>query len=429
MKINIVWLRRDLRLNDNIALNYALKQQKPILLIFIFDENILEGLNMQDARVEFIHSNLRKIDYKLKKRGTSLKTYKGKPLKIWQKIIDEFDVDFVFFNRDYEPYAKKRDNNVSVLLKSKNKKIKTFNDQLIFEPGEILKKDNSPYTIFTPFKKQWLKKFAIKKINVEKINIKAEQVYQNQKKFPLLNEIGFKETKISVPKPNYENIKQYEKYRDFPAIDKTTHLSTHLRFGTVSVREVVNKSLQNPVFLSEIIWREFFMNILFFFPDVVMHNFKRKYDNLEWRNNEKEFELWCKGETGYPIVDAGMKQLSETGFMHNRVRMIVASFLTKHLLIDWRWGESFFAEKLIDYELSSNNGNWQWAASTGSDAVPYFRIFNPLTQQKKFDSNFEYIKNWLPEFSTTSYKKTIVNHKIARQRALDAFKTCLNENL
>ncbi|MBN2892853.1 MAG: deoxyribodipyrimidine photo-lyase [Bacteroidales bacterium] len=428
MKVNIFLFRRDLRLSDNIALNNALKSGRRVLPVFIFDDNILDELPETDARVAFIHSTLKEIDVQLKKLGSSLFVFKGKPIDIWHKITQKYDIEAVSWNRDYEPYAIKRDAEITHFLNQKNIQVKSFRDQVIFEPSEILKSDGNPYTIYTPFKKQWLLKLEKTEIIPETIPLKNEYFVQQKNNFPTLEEIGFKKSNISVPLANYDNIIDYEKYRDLPAIDRTTNLSTHLRFGTVSIREVFQKALQNDVFISELIWREFFMQILYFFPHVVTESFKKKYDAIKWRNNKKEFELWCNGETGYPIVDAGMRQLNQTGLMHNRVRMIVASFLTKHLLIDWRWGEAYFAEKLLDFELSSNNGNWQWAAGTGCDAAPYFRVFNPTTQQEKFDKNFEYIKRWLPEFLELSYIPPIVDHKFARKRAIDTYKSGLHNN-
>lgn len=427
MKLNVFWFRRDLRLFDNIGFYEAIKAGLKVLPVFIFDDDILEELPLKDARVDFIHSNLHKIDLQFKKLGSSLHVFKGKPVDVWQKITEEYDVDTVFFNRDYEPYAIMRDQNVVEVFKSKNIKFKTFKDQVIFEPSEILKNDGNIYTIYTPFKKKWLEKFASTKIVVEDLSLKEVYFYQHKSKFPTLEKIGFQKSGIVVPAPIYENIIDYEKYRDFPDIDKTSYLSTHLRFGTVSIRNVVVKAKANSVFLSELIWREFFMQILYFHPRTIVESFKPKYDFINWRNDIKEFDAWKKGETGYPIVDAGMRQLNKTGLMHNRIRMIVASFLTKHLLIDWRWGELYFAEKLLDFELASNNGNWQWAAGTGCDAAPYFRVFNPYAQQQKFDKDFKYIKKWVQEYSHLSYITPIVEHKFARQRAIDTYKAGLSD--
>ncbi|MBN2662986.1 MAG: deoxyribodipyrimidine photo-lyase [Bacteroidales bacterium] len=428
MKIKIFWFRRDLRLIDNIAFNQSVKLGGRVLPIFIFDDNILDELPKKDARVEFIHSELQKIDFQLKKYGSSLLVLKGNPLEIWRKLLIDFDVEAVFFNRDYEPYAVQRDKEVVDLLFNHNVIANSYKDQVIFEPNEILKQDGNPYTIFTPYKKQWLIKYSQSKIFIESILFKPDNFIQQKNHFPALKDIGFKKTNIIVSAPNYDNIIDYEKYRDFPVNDKTTYLSTHLRFGTVSIRQVVKHAEKNDVFLSELIWREFFMQILYLFPHVVHQSFKLKYDAIQWLNSDKLFELWCTGQTGYPLVDAGMRQLNKTGLMHNRVRMVVASFLTKHLLIDWRWGEAYFAQKLLDFELSANNGNWQWVAGTGCDAAPYFRVFNPYSQQEKFDKNFEYVKRWVPEFSELSYIQPIIDHKFARQRAIDTYKKGLNNS-
>ncbi|MGB0915328.1 MAG: cryptochrome/photolyase family protein, partial [Crocinitomicaceae bacterium] len=328
-----------------------------------------------------------------------------------------------------EPYAIKRDKEISDFLNQRNIEFLQFKDQVIFEEGEIVKKDGLPYTVFTPYKNKWLEKFyQTKHAPNEEIN--DEQFLLSNNKFPSLGDIGFKESKIKVQPYNFKDIDRYESIRDFPSLDATSYLSPHLRFGTISVRQAIelNKS-NNSTFLSELIWREFFMQILYHFPKVVNSNFKSKYDGIEWRNDEKDFENWCKGETGYPMVDAGMRQLNETGYMHNRVRMITAGFLCKHLLIDWKWGEAYFAKKLLDYDLSANNGNWQWASGTGCDSAPYFRIFNPIEQLKKFDKNLEYINYWVKDLQELTYPQPMVDHKFARERALSTYKAGLNKLL
>lgn len=426
-KINVFWFRRDLRLDDNIGLYYALKSQLKVLPIFIFDSEILDKLSdKSDKRVDYIHQVLTDINDDLKKYKSSLKTFYGKPLQIFEQLVADFDIDTVFCNSDYEPQAIERDEAVKNFLNKKEIKFSDHKDQVIFEKNEVLKDDNSPYTVFTPYSKKW-------KLNFNHIKIKTYNgdfmnfIELQNEEIISLKKIGFKKTDLEFKKPVLEQkiIDSYDKYRDFPALDHTTHLGISLRFGTLSVRKCVEFATNhNEIWLNELIWREFFMQILFHFPYVVQKCFKKKYENIKWRNNEKEFKLWCEGKTGYPIVDAGMRQLNLTGFMHNRVRMITASFLTKHLLIDWRWGEAYFAEKLLDYELSSNNGNWQWAAGCGCDAAPYFRVFNPEAQTEKFDKDFEYINKWLPE----NYKeKQIVEHKSARERALKVYKKGLEQ--
>jgi len=429
MKVNVFWFRRDLRLKDNHGLYEALKAGLPVLPVFIFDENILSELPKNDSRVTFIHDSLTGINEALKAIGSSLLVIHNDAIEAWKELLDKYEISEVYTNHDYEPYAIDRDVQVEKLLKANSVGFKTFKDQVIFEKSDILKGDGSPYTIYTPFKNKWLERFSFEKDTAQ---FDSENLIQNcltvDQSFPDLEEIGFVKSDIKVSPFKKEFVHQYDATRDIPSLDKTTRLGTHLRFGTVSVREVVNFAVHsNQVFLSELIWREFFMTILYHFPHVIDKSFKPKYDNIPWINNEHQFQSWCNGETGYPMVDAGMKELNQTGFMHNRVRMVVASFLCKHLLIDWRWGEAYFAEKLLDYELASNNGNWQWAAGTGCDAAPYFRVFNPSIQLKKFDPDLAYIKKWLPEFSQFGYPEPIVEHASARDRAISTYKSALSE--
>lgn len=423
-KINIFWFRRDLRLEDNVGLYHALNSGLKVIPIFIFDTEILNKLdNKSDKRVDYIHQVLEKINKELNNHNSGLKTYQGKPFEIFKKLTKDFDIDTVFCNRDYEPQAIKRDLEIADFLEKSNIKFTDFKDQVIFEKNDILKSDNSPYTVFTPYSRKWKEKLE----NIEIYTTDFTNFFQLKDPIDILSlkDIGFKKTEIEFRKPSLDQkiIESYHEYRDFPALDHTTHLGIALRFGTISVRECVNYALKySETWLNELIWREFFMQILFHFPYVVSQCFKMKYENIPWRNNEEEFQAWCEGRTGYPIVDAGIRELNETGFMHNRVRMITASFLTKHLLIDWRWGEAYFAEKLLDYDLSANNGNWQWAAGCGCDAAPYFRIFNPEEQTKKFDKDHHYIKKWLPE---NYNENAIVEHKKARERALKTYKDAL----
>ena len=427
--VTVFWFRRDLRLGDNHGLYNALKGQYPVLPVFIFDKNILLALpDKKDRRVSFIHHTLSHLHEKLVKLGSSFCAVYDDPLSAFRTICVSFDVKQVITNHDYEPYARERDQQVSYFLASKNIVFRSFKDQVIFERSEIIKRDSSPYTIFTPYSKAWKQKY----------NGKEPELFHSEKllnrffktppfHFPLLKEMGFTPSGASAAPPviNKEVIALYDKSRDIPYLDGTTRLSVHLRFGTVSIRELVAAATElNEQWLNELIWREFFMMILYHFPRVVTESFKKEYDNIRWMKNEKEFKAWCSGKTGYPIVDAGMRELNETGFMHNRVRMIVASFLTKHLLIDWRWGEAYFAEKLLDYELSSNNGNWQWAAGSGCDAAPYFRIFNPALQAKRFDPKLLYIKKWIKDFDSYNIRP-IVQHEFARKRALDVYSAAL----
>ena len=433
-KVSIFWFRRDLRLHDNAGLYNALKGSHPVLPIFIFDTEILQSLPENDARVTFIYDSLQEMRKKMKEQcQSSIGIYYGNPLDIFKNLINQYDIQNVYTNRDYEPYAQKRDNEIAQELKLSGIKFKTFKDQVIFEENEIVKDDGKPYVVYTPYMRKWKEKF---KTDEPVMAYDSESLLSRvfkQVALPnlLLEEIGFKRSEIAVPAYEISSslLNSYEKTRNFPAIEKgTSKLGPHLRFGTVSTRQTVLKALsaRNETFLNELIWREFFMQILWHFPHTVYKAFKPKYDRIPWRNDEKEFEMWKKGETGYPLVDAGMRELNSTGFMHNRVRMLVASFLCKHLLIDWRWGEAYFASKLLDFELSSNIGNWQWAAGSGVDAAPYFRIFNPLTQVEKFDQQKEYINKWVPELQELTYPQMMVDHKMARERCLRIYKEALN---
>lgn len=420
-KVNFFWFRRDLRLDDNLALQRALQSGLPVIPLFIFDDNILHELPKNDARIQFIHQTLQQINIELQKHQSSLLIKKGYPIDVWHNLIQEYDIDQIFYNSDYEPYALERDFKVGELLRPFNIKCNACKDQVIFEPSEVLKDDGKPYTIFTPYKRKWLSKLqSILPIQFQ--NISFQHFNCSDYRFPTLNEIGFLPSEIKVKPYTLQYINNYENTRNYPALDQTSYLSVHLRFGTVSIRKlVVEAQKKSDAFLSELIWREFFMQILYHFPKVVHHNFYAKFDKVTWRNNIYEFQQWCDGKTGYPLVDAGMRQLNQTGYMHNRVRMVVASFLCKHLLIDWRWGEAYFAKKLLDYDLSANNGNWQWAAGTGCDAAPYFRVFNPSEQLKKFDKQMLYIKKWIPELTTSDYPFPMVEHSFARKRALEAY--------
>lgn len=430
---NIFWFRRDLRLEDNAGFYQALKEEKPVLCLFIFDKNILDKLsNKSDARVHFIHNCISELKSQLKKLGSDILVKYGKPEKVWKEITKEYSIEKIFINRDYEPYAQNRDRKLFDYFKKQDIEFKGYKDQVIFEKNEVLKKDGKPYTVFTPYSRKWKEK-------LEAIHLKPypnSEHFQYLKKisttlpFPTLEEMGFKESEISIPGKTFNKkiISNYNETRDIPSILGTTRLSIHLRFGTISIRSLAKLALEkNEKFLNELIWRDFYQVILFHFPHSVEKAFKPAYDNIPWSNNEDHFQAWCVGKTGYPIVDAGMRELNETGFMHNRVRMITASFLTKHLLIDWKWGERYFAEKLLDFDLASNIGGWQWAASSGCDAAPYFRVFNPTLQWQKFDKESVYVKKWVNEFGSPEYPEPIVEHKFARQRAIDTYKIALEE--
>lgn len=425
MKKSIFWFRRDLRMTDNRGFQKALAGSNPVIPIFIFDSVILNELDRDDPRLTFIYQSLKTLHQALLEKGSALKVYHGKPIDIWKSIISEFEIERVYCNKDYEPYSRKRDDEVEKLLIEHQIKFLSYKDQVIFEEHEIIKNDGKPYSVFTPYMRKWWEAYHQNDTSIIKMD-NWNRLYSYKTVFPSLSSIGFTYSNIAVKNYSLSNLEDYSENKDYPSIDQTSYLSTHLRFGTIGIRELFHQIKEAPKsFLNELIWREFFMQILFHYPQVVMQNFKPKYDRIRWRNHPEEFQKWCDGNTGYPMVDAGMRQLNSTGFMHNRVRMITAGFLCKHLLIDWRWGESYFAKNLLDYELSSNNGNWQWAAGTGCDAAPYFRIFNPLEQQKKFDKDFKYIRKWIPNFDDYSKLKPIVEHKQARERALKTYKNGL----
>ncbi len=441
MTMNIIWFRRDLRLQDNAALYHALKAGEPVLPIFIFDKNILDDLeDKQDRRVEFIYAALEEMQEQLLKIGSSLQVFYGYPEKVFKQLIDENKIGKVFINHDYEPYADIRDETIKKILNDAGTSFHTYKDQVIFESDEVVKDDGKPYTVFTPYSRKWksaLTDFFLKSYPTKKY---FKFFYkQFPQPIPTLESMGFQAIKVAIgnekslsfPSKQLKEdlVKRYTTQRNFPALAGTSKMGVHLRFGTISIRELARKSMQlNETYLNELIWRDFYQMILSQFPQVGKGlAFKPAYDHIKWRNIEAEFAAWCEGRTGYPIVDAGMRELNATGFMHNRVRMIVASFLTKHLLIDWRWGEAYFAKKLLDFDFASNNGGWQWAAGSGCDAAPYFRVFNPTLQTKKFDPDFKYIRKWVPEFEEFEYPQPIVNHELARKRVLEVYKEALSQ--
>ncbi len=431
--IAVFWFRRDLRLEDNAGLYHALKSGLPVLPVFIFDKEILSQLqDKDDARVTFIHQTIEELDQELQKYGGGLLVLYDKPAGAWSKLLDDFAVKVVYTNHDYEPAAKLRDEVIGKLLNTRGIPFITHKDQVIFEKDEVVKDDGNPYTVYTPYQRKWYQKLT-------PFHLKA---YPNKKYFqnfyktgplaiPSLQQIGFEKSERKFPPVNYKNhIADYAEKRNFPAIRGTTHIGLHLRFGTVSIRELAGTATGNSekTWLNELIWREFYMMIIYHFPHTIDHAFKPVYDRIKWVNDEVQFEAWCAGQTGFPLVDAGMRELNATGYMHNRVRMVTASFLTKDLLIDWRWGERYFARKLLDYELASNVGGWQWAAGCGTDAAPYFRIFNPDAQLKKFDPELAYIKKWVPEYADFSkYPKPIIDHSFARERCLNVFKEAITK--
>ena len=439
-EINIFWFRRDLRIPDNNGLYQALRHNKNVQPIFIFDTNILDKLSdKSDARVHFIYEQIERLKKEFQEQGSDLWVLYGDPAKLWKKLIKNHAIKKVYTNEDYEPYALDRDEAIKNLLSKKDMSFHAYKDHIIFRKDEVLKKDGTPYVVFTPYKRKWLEKLDSDIRHKQSYYLTA---YPTEKYLKSLNPIakhpytialskmGFTPSAIPIPDTavSQKIIKKYEEQRNFPAVDGTSRLGIHFRFGTISIREKARKARKlSDVYLSELVWRDFYSQILSHFPHVADNAFRAKYEKVMWRNNEKEFDAWCAGKTGYPIVDAGMRELNETGHMHNRVRMVVASFLTKHLLIDWRWGEAYFAEKLLDFDLASNNGGWQWAAGCGTDAAPYFRIFNPESQQKKFDKDLKYIKKWVKEWGTADYAEPIVEHKMARERCLATYKEALKD--
>lgn len=428
-QVTLFWFRRDLRIEDNIGLYHAHQEEFPVQPIFIFDTNILDDLPKKDARLEFIHQEILRLQSEVNTAGATMDIRVGKPIEIWKKLVEEYDVKSVWANRDYEPYARDRDKEIHEFLQANGVEFKAKKDHVIFEKDEITKENGDPYVVYTPYSKLWKKTLLNEHIQSHDSESQSYWFKSKMRTVPSLEELGFQSAEIEFPSRNLNEkiVESYDETRDIPSVKGTSKMSLHLRFGTVSIRALVRRAKSlNEKYLNELIWRDFYQAILWHFPQVVDANFNRKYDAVKWRNNEEEFEKWKRGKTGYPIVDAGMRELNETGFMHNRVRMIVASFLTKHLLIDWRWGEAYFAEKLLDYELASNNGGWQWAAGTGVDAQPYFRIFNPYSQTDKFDKDLKYINKWIPEIDTKYYPEPIVDHKQARERCLGAYKAALS---
>ena len=432
-KINIFWFRRDLRADDNAGLYHALKSGNPVLPIFIFDKHILNKLqDKSDRRVAFIHAALETLQQTMVHAGSSLIIYHDTPENAFKNLVSKYDISAVFTNHDYEPYAAERDAGIKKFLDMHGINMLTYKDQVIFEKNEILKDDGKPYTVFTPYSRKWKATLTSTQLDSYSCKKYHSNFFKHpESKIPSLKQLGFHESAIPFPSNELleELIKKYGKERDFPGINGTSKLGVHLRFGTISIRQLAAKTKHlSETYLNELIWRDFYHMILWHFPHVGRGiSFKPAYDNIEWVKETGEFEKWCKGQTGYPIVDAGMRELNATGFMHNRVRMIVASFLCKHLLLDWRLGEAYFAEKLLDFDLAANNGGWQWASGSGCDAAPYFRIFNPYLQTKKFDPNFDYIKKWVPEFQEFSYPKPIVDHEFARKRCLEVYSRALKK--
>ena len=427
----IFWFRRDLRLDDNHALFKALKSGYDVLPIFIFDSNITNKLNQNDHRLNYINNVLDGLNKRLSENKKKIYIYKGNPIEIISKLIIKLKIKEIYLNKDYEPYARDRDDKIEKLCLANNVSYNSFKDHVIFEEDQIVKKDGTPYVVYTPYSRKWIEKFQSNQLDSYPSELNLDGFVDSDKIREVNYLMDFEKNIISPKTYNLNNdlIDKYEETRNFPALDSTSRIGVNLRFGTVSTRKIVKTSSErsNNIFLKELIWREFFIQILWHFPHTTEKSFKDKYERIEWRNNMDDFKLWCDGKTGYPIVDAGMNQLNKTGFMHNRLRMVVGSFLCKHLLIDWRLGEKYFADKLFDYEQASNVGNWQWVAGCGVDAAPYFRIFNPEEQQKKFDKELQFIKKWIPNYDKDNYINKIVDHKFARERCLNTYKKALNK--
>ena len=429
-----VWLRRDLRLFDNHALYKALlraeKEQAKVLPVFIFDRDILDKLeDKDDRRVNFLHNHLTTLKAGLQIEHKDICIMYGDVIDVWSSLIKDHSISAIYCNHDDEPYAKVRDQKVRDMAENQGIDWKDFKDHLIFERDEVTKDDGKPYTVFTPYSKKWRKRLEDEGIPSYPSENHLQHLLDFTKATPSLESMGFQSKELTFPENTAENqvLKDYYERRNFPSLKGTTRLGIHLRFGTISIRQLLKQSEDTTsfTFTRELIWRDFYAQILSHFPHVAERAFRPAYDEIAWRNSEEDFDKWCKGETGYSLVDAGMKELLTTGFMHNRVRMLVASFLTKHLLIDWRWGEAWFARHLLDFDLASNNGGWQWASGSGTDAAPYFRIFNPITQADKFDKDGKYRDQFNPGWRDGKFPM-MVDHKMARERALNTYKERLS---
>jgi deoxyribodipyrimidine photo-lyase len=431
-RVSVHWFRRDLRLSDNHGLFRALSEHGATVPLFIFDTDILDRLEERtDRRVDFIHRTVQQLSTDLSALGSGLVVEHGRPLDIWRKMVERYDITTVTANHDHEPYGRERDRNVEAFLREHGIPFHTFKDSSIFERAEVMKEDGGPYTVFTPYSRKWRAAFDLGMTRPFPSLEHAEAFHSERtKEPPTLRELGFRSSDLQVPSAVVDTkvLRSYHETRDLPGVAGTSRMGLHLRFGTVSIRDLVRNALKHSdTYLNELIWREFFMQILWHFPHAEYQAFRPEYEHIRWRNDEGLFQAWCEGRTGYPLVDAGMRELNATGHMHNRVRMVTASFLCKHLLTDWRWGEAWFGQKLLDLELSSNNGNWQWASGSGCDAAPWFRIFNPTLQLARFDPALTYVKQWVPEYGGTNYAAPIVVHKAAREEAIKVYTEGLKE--
>jgi len=429
MKITIFWHRRDLRFADNAGLAAALQSGHPVLPLFIYDQTILEKLPPDDARLTFIFDQVERLAHEAREAGGGFLARYGKTEAVFEALLKAYDVAAVYTNEDYEPYATERDAVIAKLVEKHGAEFKAFKDQVIFAKDEVLTKNGKPSKVFGAYSKAWQAKVTPDdfKPHPSARLFKKENLASPQKgdaSRPTLKEMGFERHEQWTPPahlPPAKVVENYDQVRDLPAEKRgTTRLSVHLRFGTVSIRQLMQQAQElNNKLLNELIWRDFFMMLLWHFPNTATEAYDPKMRHLPYRDDEAQYRAWCEGRTGYPLVDAGMRQLNATGYLHNRARIATAGFLVKQLFIDWKLGEHYFSEKLLDYDMSNNVGNWQWMAGTGAVAAPWFRVYSPDSQQQQYDPDYEYVKQWVPEFGTDKYPAPIVDHKFGRERALD----------
>ena len=420
----LFWFRRDLRLEDNHGLYQAALRGRRVRPLFIFDTDILDKLPRADARVEFILRAVEKLHHDLRALGGGLTVEIGRPIEVIARLIAQHKISEVITNEDYEPYATERDRKIRAQLTAAGVGFTAFKDHVIFGPGDILKDDGTPYRVYGAYARRWRERFTADMPKPYRSGSALLKVGATRGAGPpTLARLGFTPAGIEFPdpRPSKKIIAEYADTRNLMGVDGTSRMGVHLRFGTISVRKLARISIDSSVYFGELIWREFFMQVLAHNPRTTRESYDLRFERVRWRSSRADFKRWCEGRTGYPVVDAGMRELNQTGFMHNRARMITGSFLCKHLLLDWRWGERYFALKLLDYDQSSNVGNWQWVAGCGCDPAPYFRVFNPTLQAKRFDPTGLYAGRWIPELEDGSYTDPMVPHEFARRRALGTF--------